>query len=111
MAVYSSLFRLRFGWYGESGLVDACSGDELAEGYSYVDGDCDDSNSDINPESIEIAYDYIDNDCNGFDLADVDLDGFCKEGYAIQDSFLQCPCDTNIQGSDCDDYENAINPK
>jgi hypothetical protein len=45
----------------------------------YSEEDCDDTNSEINPDEEEIAYDGIDQNCNGYDLGDVDEDDYCEE--------------------------------
>jgi len=61
----------------------------------FTDDDCDDSNSNINPDATEIPYDGIDQDCDGLDLTDVDNDGF--------DSDL-------VGGLDCNDSDASFNP-
>ncbi|MFT6726667.1 MAG: hypothetical protein ACJAV7_001116 [Flavobacteriales bacterium] len=66
--------------------------DEDEDGFTTEEGDCDDSDADINPDAVEIPYDGIDQDCSGADLVDVDGDGYSPE-----------------QG-DCDDNEFDINP-
>jgi len=76
----------------------------------YYEEDCDDSNSLINPDAEEIPYNAIDEDCDGFDKADLDGDGFCLQGYAIQNKNLQCPEETGSIGSDCDDENADYNP-
>ncbi|MHA1748674.1 MAG: tandem-95 repeat protein, partial [Promethearchaeota archaeon] len=72
--------------------------------------DCDDLNPEINPDAEEIPYNYIDENCDGFDLADVDKDGFCLSGYIIDDAGLQCPNETTDIGTDCNDSDASINP-
>jgi hypothetical protein len=57
--------------------------------------DCDDDSSFVHPGATEVAYDGIDQDCDGFDLTDIDGDGY--------DSDL-------VGGDDCDDTNIAINP-
>jgi hypothetical protein len=76
----------------------------------FTDDDCDDNNALINPGATEIPYDGIDQDCDGFDLIDVDGDGYCKEGYLIMNKNLQCPFETGTSGTDCDDSDASINP-
>ena len=58
----------------------------------FSDVDCDDSNPEINPNSVEIVYNGIDDDCDSFTLDDdLDFDGF---GIEV----------------DCDDQDPNINP-
>jgi hypothetical protein len=83
--------------------------DRDGDGY-FTDEDCNDNNPDINPGKIEIPYDRTDNNCDGFDLADIDGDGYCKKDYMIMDKALQCPLETGLLGTDCNDNNSAINP-
>ncbi|MBX2802394.1 MAG: putative metal-binding motif-containing protein [Myxococcales bacterium] len=62
-----------------------------ADGYVADASDCDDTNGDVHPDGVEVAYDGLDNDCDGGDLTDVDGDG-----YGIDE--------------DCDDDDAAVNP-
>ena len=39
--------------------------DDVGDGYSEDQGDCDDNNKDVNPGAKEICDDNIDNNCNG----------------------------------------------
>ncbi len=49
--------------YGDAGTVIlAC---EAPEGYSGLDGDCDDANSDASPAAVELPKNGIDDDCDG----------------------------------------------
>ena len=75
----------------------------------YSDADCNDNDPTINPNETEIPYDGIDQNCDGYDLADVDHDGYCKLGYAIQNSTLQCPKETGSVGTDCNDNDSTYN--
>jgi hypothetical protein len=98
--------------FGAGSLKNVCSGSSLPTGYSNIPGDCNDNNSEINPNAKEIPYDYIDNDCNGYDLADVDGDGDCSIGYFIINKTAQCNKEnsTAILGTDCNDNDSSINP-
>lgn len=70
--------------------------DEDGDGVSVGEGDCDDSDPEVYPGRLEIAYDGIDNDCLGNgDLADVDGDGFRS---------------TRVGGDDCDDTDANVAP-
>lgn len=57
--------------------------------------DCNDADVNVRPGAVEVPYDGIDQDCSGFDLTDVDGDGFEGE---------------RVNGSDCDDEDPLINP-
>jgi hypothetical protein len=72
--------------------------------------DCNDNDSNIHPNATETAYDGIDQDCDGFDLADVDMDGFCKLGYLIQNCTRQCPKEVGSVGADCRDNDSNLRP-
>ena len=76
----------------------------------YYDEDCNDNNASIYPGAEEIPYNGIDEDCDGYDLVDVDGDGYCKQGYTIKDKAFQCPKETGNIGTDCDDDDETINP-
>ena len=89
--------------FGTGSLLQICSGNSLLSGYSAINGDCNDGNYSVNPNAVEVAYDNVDNDCKNGDLADVDNDGYCKRGYWIQNSFLQCVKETGSLGTDCND--------
>jgi len=97
--------------------------------------DCDDTNPDVNPGNVEVAYNGLDDDCNPLSLDDdLDEDGFgiaydCDDtNFAINPSATEVPynginedCneltlddDLDEDGfgiaDDCDDTNSAINP-
>ncbi|MBM3185305.1 MAG: T9SS type A sorting domain-containing protein [Bacteroidetes bacterium] len=85
-------------------------------GYVSNATDCDDSNNQINPNVTEIA-DNIDNDCDGLTdegfalltwYLDNDQDGF--GGASSVQSVLSPGSNYILQGGDCDDSNNQINP-
>jgi hypothetical protein len=94
--------------FGAGSLVKVCAGNSLPSGYSSNNLDCNDQNSGIKPGAAEIPYNHIDEDCNGYDLADVDGDGYCKKDYLIQNIFLQCANETGSWGRDCNDQNSSI---
>ncbi|MEL6345496.1 MAG: putative metal-binding motif-containing protein [Myxococcota bacterium] len=65
------------------------------DGVTIAEGDCDDGNADRFPGKPEVPYDGLDQDCVGFDLRDVDEDGFA---------------DLSVGGLDCDDNDPDIHP-
>lgn len=76
----------------------------------FVEGqDCNDRDNKIHPGAVEIPYDGIDQNCDGEDLADVDGDGYCKIGYAIQNKTLQCLKEDGNLGTDCNDNDITFN--
>jgi formylglycine-generating enzyme required for sulfatase activity len=81
---------------------DDCDG-ETDEGLLDLDldgspacKDCDDYDPARAPHLVEIPYDGIDQDCSGFDLEDVDGDGFKS--------------DVVVGGLDCNDFDAQVNP-
>lgn len=101
--------------YGNpSSSVDA---DVAPDGYVAVAGDCDDSNSAVNPDALDVA-DGVDNDCDGEADNDPafwtdwyqDQDG---DGYGNPDVILAAPvqpADYVTDNSDCDDTNGDVNP-
>ena len=84
-----------------------------------ISGDCNDNNSNIHPDAIEICGDDIDQDCNGSDLACLtwykDSDGDKYSDGEIKTQVAQPPgyylAGQLISTSgDCNDYNGAINP-
>ncbi len=82
-----------------NGVDDDCDGivdngtdeyDDDGDGYSELDGDCDDADPQTHPLAVELC-DGVDNDCDGVpDDRDLDLDGHV---------------DTACGGDDCDDLD------
>ena len=61
------------------------------------DGDCDDTDAEVNPGLSEVYYDGRDNDCDPATIDDdQDADGFTDDGTGT--------------GEDCDDTTAAVNP-
>ncbi len=93
--------------------------DADGDGYSQVDGDCDDANPEVNPSAIEVC-DQLDNNCDGLEddddpdlsragwFEDADRDGFggteatgsCAESATWVDNQL-----------DCDDTDATVSPE
>ena len=108
--------------YGEDGTeIPAC---EATEGYTAIDGDCDDTDPRIHPGAVEICDGGNDDeDCNGVAedddpgveiadqegaYADVDGDGFGDaRTYGL---FCDAPDDWVADSSDCDDGSDWIHP-
>ncbi len=80
-----------------------------------VDGDCDDSNPDIHPGTVELC-DLIDNDCNDIvdDALDVpwhlDDDGDGYGSNAGPDGRCEGAEGAVVDGSDCDDLNPSVHP-
>jgi hypothetical protein len=104
--------------YGDSDqVVCFCEADDPYD--ATADGDCDESDSSVNPGEVEVCGDAVDNDCSGdadgADASDastwyLDDDG---DGYGLS-STPQIACDQpsgyEAVGGDCDDTRNGVNP-
>jgi large repetitive protein len=95
--------------YGDSNtIIQACI---LAPGLSIIEGDCDDTDSELSPDSAEIC-DGIDNNCSGeIDegvatswYPDADEDGYGDELNAVE--ACDAPEGYIDRGGDCDDLES-----
>jgi hypothetical protein len=90
------------------------------DGYSEMQGDCDDTNVAVHPGAIEIIGNYIDDDCNPttYDSdpnTDADGDGYIEN--PVTESMSMSMALSTIQSSealeilaDCDDTNAAVNP-
>lgn len=124
--------------FGGGNLIAVCSGNNLIQGYSLINGDCNDVDNGINTNATEIPYDGIDQNCDGFDLADVDRDGHnyprdCndanpdiwrnvnayadndKDGFGTGEIVNLCignnlPESYSLIAGDCNDNSGNINP-
>ncbi len=73
-------------------IQQGSSGVDMDQDGFILEADCDDTNSSVNPDAIEIIYNGIDDDCNPLTLDD-DLD---EDGFNLAD--------------DCDDNNTTVNP-
>ena len=80
-----------------SGSIDDTDAD--ADGYSVLDGDCDDTNGDVNPGADESTENRYDDDCDGVAEVDdgSDADDDDGDGYSIEDG-------------DCNDESSGVYP-
>ena len=87
--------------------------DNDGDGYTVGEGDCNDSNKNINPGETEICTDRIDNDCDSKvdcnDTTDCGDDPACQictdadgDGY-----YVESDCDGDV---DCNDGKSSIHP-
>ncbi|MBM75753.1 MAG: hypothetical protein CMK59_10160 [Proteobacteria bacterium] len=78
------------GCVNDKSQTESSTQDLDQDGFSVEEGDCQDEDADINPESSDLVGDDIDSNCDGID--GVDQDG---DGYASKES----------GGLDCDDND------
>jgi large repetitive protein len=103
----------RDGW-GQDATVEACS---LPDNAAEAPGDCDDTDSAINPDAPELC-DGVDSDCDG----EVDEDAEDATAWFIDEDddgwgddssetlLCEAPEGHVERGEDCDDTEQTINP-
>jgi hypothetical protein len=65
------------------------------DGFTELEGDCDDASSAVNPYASDAVGDGNDQNCDGIDGVDADLDGYAS---------------TSSGGSDCDDLDYSVLP-
>ena len=120
---------------GQTGVDDDCNGcvddiDDDNDGFtecpawhSICDAsaddvyDCDDTDRDINPNEPDTPYDGLDNDCDGYDICDVDGDGYLADPAVVcpgedcctEGEFVGHP-DAPLRAGDCDDNNADVNP-
>jgi hypothetical protein len=80
-------------------------------------GDCDDSDTAVNPGASEVTGDEVDSDCDGGETCYVDGDG---DGYTADDGSEVASADADctdagegtaaLPMTDCDDADSAVNP-
>ncbi len=86
----------------------ASAEDSDGDGYSPADGDCNDSNPDVNPGAVDDTCDGVDNDCSGRidDAFDTDEDNWTTCAGDCDDSdsttYPGAPEDLNGKDQDCD---------
>ena len=100
--------------YGGATMMISCSS-QPPSGYTAVGSDCNDNDSSINPDGVEIC-DQIDNNCDSqvdenISLtwySDSDNDGFGDSTISVQD--CQQPTGFVDNAEDCNDGDGNINP-
>lgn len=107
--------------YGDGTTMESCLrpvNGFLSEELTAVTGDCDDENTDISPDGIEIC-DGIDNNCDGqIDeeltlftyYLDADGDSFGDPAVSVDTCRMTPPTGYVVNDLDCDDLMLAINP-
>ncbi len=99
----------------ETDTIDPGAGDEDDDGYTPSEGDCDESNAEVNPGATEIC-DGLDNNCDstidegvqGTYYQDFDGDGFGNLDVTVVG--CEAPAGYVQNGNDCDDSEARAYP-
>ncbi|MFI5172070.1 MAG: MopE-related protein [Chitinophagales bacterium] len=98
-------------------IISYCS-DADEDGYSIVDGDCDDANNLISPDGTEICN-ALDDDCDGTTdeglstftyYLDLDEDGFGDNLNTGASCFASPPSGFSSDNTDCNDANNSVHP-
>ena len=99
------------------GDASVCSYSQLGcyeWGYSYNDGDCDDSDPDSFPGAFEIPGDGTSQDCDLFERCfyDGDSDGYgSSEHFIAINDFTDCAAEHYVENyGDCNDSDSSSNP-
>ncbi len=108
--------------YGHTDMtLEVCT---LPTGYVFIDGDCNDNNSTINPGAFDICdmqHNVINKDCNSSNDSALDCNNFCGDidfdSYVTDEKWdnwggvipdMVCPW--VVDRGDCNDSDAAINP-
>lgn len=103
-------------WYADNdgdgfgGGTPVAQCEQPGSSYTLTDGDCDDSNGDINPSEVEICENGIDDNCDGFiDAAGTALsfdgnDDYLHTGWASANSSFTYEAKIFIQSSNSTQY-------
>lgn len=83
--------------FGDNNQTQFCIGQKPPAPYILNNGDCNDSDSEINPNATDITNDGIDQNCDGFDNIDYDNDGYFR--YNL-----------NLSLKDCNDINHEVHP-
>ena len=102
------------GLVDEGGVCGPVCSDADGDGFAVEGGvcghvDCDDANPNVYPGAVEVPYDGVDQDCDGFDLLDVDGDGFDYTVDCDDDDALVYPGAPEVPydgvDQDCDGFD------
>ncbi len=93
-----------------------CDEDADGDGYSFMQGDCDDENPDVHPDAPELC-DAVDNDCDGEVDEGLEQHAWYRDadddGYGTSSTFvLSCvaPDGFAAEDGDCNDRDPEVNP-
>ena len=115
---YANFDELALTLSGSFSPPESLSDDGDGDGYSELDGDCDDADASLSPGATEYC-DGVDNDCDGsIDEAsaadattwyrDGDGDGYGDSGTSV--TSCSSPVSYVSDDSDCDDGDAGVNP-
>ncbi|MCO4747338.1 MAG: putative metal-binding motif-containing protein [Proteobacteria bacterium] len=99
-------------WILAGAQVDGSPADEDQDGYSVVDGDCDDADATVFPGGVEVC-DGADNDCDFATDEGLTVAGFVdadQDGFGAGAETQVCPDEGADNASDCDDTSDQAFP-